>query len=263
MAGCALDHRYVYFPAPWQEADWAGQFHLPLEDVQFQADDGVSLHGWFVPAPDPVAVMLWCHGNAGNIIHRLENIAELHRRGISVFIFDYRGYGKSQGRPSEAGLSRDALAAYEVVTQRYGVKPERLILFGRSLGAAVATELATTRSAAGLILETPFPSVQAMVRAHYGVLPLHLLLEARYDLVSRLPDVRVPILVIHGDSDRIVPLALARQVYEAAPSPKAFYLIHGADHNDTYVVGGEPYFQRLLSFIREALSARKAIHQQA
>jgi len=250
-AGCVLDHQYVYFPARWQAADWGKQWNLPITDVWFQASDGVKLHGWFVEAPESFAVLLWCHGNAGNIIHRLENIAELYRRGVSVFIFDYRGYGQSQGRPSEPGLYQDAMAAYEVLTRQRHIPPERLVLFGRSLGAAVAAALATQRKAAGLILETPFPSVAAVVRAHYGPLPLHWFLRARYNLLERLQDIRIPVLVLHGDRDRVVPLALGRQVYEAAHEPKAFYLIRGADHNDTYAVGGEPYFQRVLAFIHQ------------
>lgn len=244
-----MDDRYVYYPSPWQDADWARQSGLPLEEVWFQASDGVKLFGWFVEAPGSPAVMIWCHGNAGNISHRLDNIAEWHRRGLSLLIFDYRGYGRSDGRPSEDGLYRDAQAAYQFLTQQRGVPPERLIIFGRSLGAAVAGELAATQPAARLILESPFPSVEAMVKVHYGPLPMHLLLRARFHLLPRLQKVRIPILVVHGDRDSIVPLPLGRQVYDAAPEPKAFYLIPGADHNDTYVVGGEPYFTRLLSFI--------------
>ncbi|MBI2094415.1 MAG: alpha/beta hydrolase [Candidatus Omnitrophica bacterium] len=251
LAGCALDHRYVYFPEKWQAADWGKQQNLPIEDVWFEASDGVRLHGWIVKAPESQLFLLWCHGNAGNIIDRLQNIDELYRRGVSVFIFDYRGYGQSQGHPSEAGLYKDAQAAYDFLTQTRHVLPERIVLFGRSLGAAVAAELASQRRVAGLILETPFPSVPAMVKAYYGWLPLHLLLQARYDLGSRLKDVRVPVLVLHGDRDTIVPLALGRQVYEAANDPKGFYLIRGANHNDTYLVGGEPYFQRLLSFLHQ------------
>jgi len=249
-AGCALDQRYLYYPSPWEEGDWAAAWDLPLQDVRFAAADGTRLHGWFVQAAEDGAVLLWCHGNAGNIIHRLENIAEWHRRGVSVFIFDYRGYGHSEGRPSEAGLYQDALAAYDWVTRQRQIPPQRMVIFGRSLGAAVAGELAAQRQAAGLILETPFPSVRAMARSIYGPLPMHLLLRARYDLAGRLPRIRMPLLVVHGDHDRIVPTALGRAVYEAANQPKALYLIPGADHNDTYAVGGEPYFDRLLAFVR-------------
>lgn len=251
IAGGALDHRYVYFPTPWEAGDWAAASQLPLQDMWAQTQDGVTLHGWFVEAPGSPAVLLLCHGNAGNIIHRLELLTELHRRGLSVCIFDYRGYGRSAGRPSERGLYLDAEAAYDALLQR-GVAPGQIVVWGTSLGAAVAGELATRRQVAGLILETPFPSVRAMVRAYYGGLPLQWLLRARYDLAKRLGEVRVPVLVMHGDRDHIVPLALGRQVYAAANEPKTFYLIPGADHNDTYVVGGEAYFQRVLAFVRQA-----------
>ncbi len=259
VAGCSLDSRFVYFPTPWESRDWAAVSGLPIQDVAFKTSDGVRLHGWMIPASDDAPWMLWCHGNAGTMIHRLENIAELHHRGISVFIFDYRGYGQSSGTPSEDGLYRDAFAAYDVLTQQYRVLPKNLVLFGRSLGAAVATELATKRKAAGLILETPFSSVTQMFKATHTPLVLRPLIRARYDVIQRLPQVQIPVLVLHGDHDEIIPLALGQQVFEAASPPKDFYLICGAGHNDTYVAGGEPYFQRLLSFIREVTAHDAAI----
>lgn len=246
----------MYFPTPWESRDWGVVSGLPIQDVDFEASDGVRLHGWVIPAGTDAPWMLWCHGNAGTMIHRIENIAELHRRGVAVFIFDYRGYGRSAGRPSEAGLYRDALAAYDVVTEQYHVLPQRLVLFGRSLGAAVAAEVATKRTAAGLILETPFSSVTEMFRAMRTPMVLRPFIQARYDLLQRLPQVRMPVLVIHGDRDEVVPLALGRRVFDAALPPKDFYLIHGAGHNDTYLVGGEPYFQRLLSFLRDTTAHR-------
>ena len=255
LTGCTLDEQAVYFPARWQQADWAVQSGLPLEEVWLTAADGTKLYGWFVEAAGSPAVLLWCHGNAGNIIHRLDNIGELHRRGISVLIFDYRGYGLSEGRPSESGLYQDALAAYDWLVSQRRIPPERIVVFGRSLGAAVAGELATKRQAAGLILETPFPSVRAVARAHYGWFPAHWFVRARYDLASRLPKLTLPILVLHGDRDEVIPLELGRQVYAQAPDPKDFYVIAGATHNDTYVIGGEAYFQRLIAFLRQVTSA--------
>jgi fermentation-respiration switch protein FrsA (DUF1100 family) len=250
MAGCRLDHRYVYYPSAWEPGDWAARSGLPLEDVRFQAADGTALHGWFLDAPNSPAVLLWSHGNAGNLLNRLDLLAAWHTRGVSAFIYDYRGYGQSAGRPSEAGLRQDALAAYEVLRRR-GIPPERIVLYGQSLGASVAGQLATQRPAAGLILETPFPSIRSVAAASYGPLPVHLLLEARYDLAAALGRVQMPILVVHGDRDRIIPLALGRQVYEAARPPKDFYLVPGADHNDLDLVGGAAYFERLLAFIRQ------------
>ena len=189
----------------------------------------------------------------GNVIHRLENLAELYRAGLSVFIFDYRGYGRSSGKPSEEGLYQDALAAYTYLTVTRGIHPERLILFGRSLGASVSGEVASRKPAAGLILESPFPSIAAMARAHYAGLPMHWLLSGRFPLNERLQRVTMPVLVIHGDRDDIVPIALGREVFDAARDPKSLYVIEGADHNDTYRVGGRAYFQRLKQFIQEVV----------
>jgi len=248
-----LDQLLVYHPAPWTDRNWARVSRLPLEDVWFQAADGTRLFGWYVPASGTPAVLLWCHGNAGNIINRLENMVELYRLGISVFIFDYRGYGQSQGTPSEEGLYQDALAAYAYLAQTRRIVPDRIVLFGRSLGAAVAGDLAGREPAAGLILESAFPSIEAMARVHYWGLPAHLLVSAQFNLGERLQRVRMPVLVIHGDRDRIVPLQLGKQVYERARAPKAFYLVPGADHNDLIYVGGAPYFERLKRFITEVV----------
>ena len=247
-----LDRRYVYFPAPWEDRNWAELSGLPLEEVWFRAEDGTRLFGWFLPAPgnETGPVLLWAHGNAGNILHRLDNLAELHRWGLNVFLFDYRGYGRSGGVPSEKGLYLDVLAAYDHLANDRKIPSARIIAFGRSLGAAVAGELARRRPVAGLILETPFPSVEAVARRLLHGLPAHLLLKSRFDLAARLREIHVPVLVLHGDRDRVIPLDLGRTVYEAANKPKEFVLIPGADHNDTYLVGGEEYFQHLLSFIR-------------
>lgn len=246
-----LDQLFVYHPAPWIERDWARISGLPLQEVWFDSTDGARLFGWYVESKETPGVLLWCHGNAGNIIHRLENLVELYRLGLSVLIFDYRGYGRSSGTPSEEGLYRDALAAYAYLTEARRVAPERLVLFGRSLGAAVAGDVASRKPVAGLILESPFPSVGAVARAHYFGLPVDWLLSAEFNLVERLRRISVPVLVVHGDRDEVVPIQLGQQVFEAAREPKSFYLVPGADHNDLYVVGGRPYFQRIKRFVVE------------
>ena len=247
--GSFFDQMFVYHPAPWVDRDWVRLSGLPLEDVSFQSVDGTPLFGWYVEPTSSRAVLLWCHGNAGNIIHRLENLAELYRVGLSVFLFDYRGYGRSKGTPSEDGLYMDAMAAHAYLTGTRGITPKRLVIFGRSLGAAVAGELASRRPAAGLILETAFPSIDAMAKAHFLGLPAHWLLQSRYPLADRLRDIHVPILVVHGDRDDIVPLEMGKQVFEAAHEPKSLYIVPGANHNDLYQVGGKPYFQRLKRFV--------------
>lgn len=248
-----LDQLVVYHPEPWQDRDWRAVSRLPLEDVWFQAADGTKLFGWYVEASATSAVLLWCHGNAGNIINRLENLRELYRIGLSVFLFDYRGYGRSHGRPSEEGLYQDAFGAYDYLTRTRNIRPERLILFGRSLGAAVAGEVATLKPAAGLILESCFPSVEAVAKFHYFGLPVHWLLGADFQLIDRLPQLSLPKLFVHGEQDDIIPLELGKQVFEAALPPKSFYLVRGADHNNVPFVGGRAYFSKFGEFVAASL----------
>lgn len=248
-----LDQIFVFHPLPWVDRDWRRASGLPLQDVWFTARDGAKLFGWFVEPEHPIATMLWCHGNAGNIIHRLENLAELYRLGLSVFLFDYRGYGRSEGRPSEAGFYQDAEAAYHYIRQQRRIPPNRLVVFGRSLGSAVAADVVSHHPAAGLIMESPFPSVATVARLTYFGAAAHWLLGARFDLTTRLSAISMPILVIHGDRDSIIPLALGKAVFDAASEPKEFHVVRGADHNDLYMVGGRPYFQRLKQFAQKVV----------
>lgn len=248
-----FDQFFVFHPDPWQDQDWARRSGLPLEDVWLQSADGTKLFGWYVEASASQPVLLWCHGNAGNIINRLDNLRELVRLGLSVFLFDYRGYGRSQGRPSEEGLYQDALGAYLYLTRTRKIRPERLILFGRSLGAAVAGEVAVQHPASGLILESCFPSIETVAKFYYGGLPVHWLLGAEFRLMDRLPHLSLPKLFIHGEQDDIIPLELGKQVFEAALPPKAFYMVPGADHNNVPFVGGRAYFAKLVEFITAAI----------
>src|SRR5690349_19480196 len=250
-----LDQFFVYHPEPWQDRDWARFSGLPLEDIWFQSADGVRLFGWYIEARADRPVVLWCHGNAGNIINRLDNLKWLHQLGLSVFLFDYRGYGKSQKfNPSENGLYQDAMGAYDYLTRIRKIRPERICIFGRSLGAAVAGDLATQRAASALILESSFPSIEAVAKFYYSGLPVHWLLGAEFRLIDCLPQLSLPKLVIHGDKDDIIPIELGRQVFEAAKPPKDWYVIPGANHNNTYEVGGTAYFRRLGEFIKKALA---------
>ncbi len=249
-----LDQFFVYHPDPWQDRDWSRFSGLPLEDVWFQTADGARLFGWYVEAAADRPVILWCHGNAGNIINRLDNLRLLCQTGLSVFLFDYRGYGKSQSaRPHEVGLYEDAYGAYDYLTRIRRIRPERIVLFGRSLGASVAGELAAQRPAVALILESSFPSIEAVAKTHYAGFPAHWFLGATFRLVDRLPSLSLPKLIIHGDQDDIIPIELGRQVFDQAKQPKEWYVISGANHNDTYAVAGRAYFQRLVEFIRKAI----------
>lgn len=237
----------VFFPDPHlvgTPADWG----LVYEEVWFTAEDGVKLHGWLVPkAGQPV--FLWFHGNAGNISHRLENIKLLHDLAdVQVFIFDYREYGRSQGRISREGTYRDAAAAYRHVTEALGFAGQDIVLFGRSLGTALATDLAVRVTCRSLILESAFTNSQEMARL-YAPFLFDWRPKTPYDNLGKIGQVRVPVLVIHGAEDEIIPVSMGRRVYEAATGPKEFYLIAGAHHNDTYLVGGREYFKRLRGFI--------------
>jgi len=252
-----LESLFVFQPSPWEDRNWAQLSGLPLEEVWIPVDEVETVFGWFIDAGPNHPVLLWCHGNAGNISHRLENIRRLSQRGISIFIFDYRGYGRSTGVPSEAGLYQDALASYDYLIHVRKISPERLILFGRSLGAGVAGEVAVQRPSAGLILEGSFPSIQAMSDHHYFGLPARWVMDLDFNLAQKVRALHVPLLVIHGGQDSIVPIALGKQVFDAANEPKQWYVVSGAEHNDLPFVGGEPYFREIDTFLQRVLSKHR------
>ncbi len=249
-----LDTLFVFQPSPWTDQDEIQTIDLPLEEVWLTVTSNVRVFGWYVDAGPTSPVMLWCHGNAGNISHRLQNISELHRRGISIFIFDYRGYGKSTGTPSEAGLYQDTLAAYDFLITQKNVAPHRLVLFGRSLGTSVACEAAVQRSAAGLILEGAFPSIQSMADHHYLGLPASWFVHSKFNLGEKLSRISIPLLMIHGEKDTIVPIKYGKQVFQTAHEPKIWYSVRDAGHNNVPFVGGSSYFQQLSTFIQTVVS---------
>ncbi len=245
----ALESSFLYFPSRVLDAE-PGAYGLTGEEVRLAATDGVRLHGWWLHGRGERA-LVWFHGNAGNISHRLDNAKRLvDRLGLDTLLVDYRGYGLSEGRPSEAGLYRDGLAMYDEAARR-GFSPERIVLFGRSLGAAVAVEVALARRSGAVILETPFRSVPALARELYPFVP-SFLIRSRYDVEGKVARVGAPILIVHGDRDEIVPLAHARRIYELARPPKRLYVIPGAHHNDTYLVGGDRYLQVWAEFLAAA-----------
>ncbi len=226
---------------------------LPFEEAAFAAADGVRLHGWRIPpprepsdtAPGAGFTILFCHGNAGNIGHRLETMAIFHRLGAASLFFDYRGYGRSEGSPTEEGLYADARAAQAFLAREHGAPPERLVVWGRSLGGAVASRLAMELSRAGtppagLALECAFTSIPAVGQRHYPIFPVKRLSRITYPTLRHLADVRSPVLVAHGPADRIVPYAMGRELHAAAPSPKRFLELAGG-HNDFFRVMGKDY----------------------
>jgi uncharacterized protein len=225
-------------------ADWG----LAYEDVALTTADGVEIHGWLIPHPQATHTLLFFHGNAGNISHRGDSVSIFNRLGLSVLIIDYRGYGRSSGTPSEAGLYLDADAAWRYLVKDRGIEPGRIILFGRSLGASVAADLASRVHPGGTILESGFSSARDMARHLYP--GLHRVLYRRFDLdaAERLSQAAGPVLVLHSPHDEIVPYALGRRLFEAAPEPKEFVDLVGG-HNGGFLASQPEYERRLAGFI--------------
>jgi fermentation-respiration switch protein FrsA (DUF1100 family) len=243
-----FEKHLIYFPTRAHEVTPEG-LGLASEEVELRAEDGVRLHGWFLPVKGSRLTVLVCHGNAGNVSHRLDRVLLMQSRlNVDTLLFDYRGYGKSEGSPDEQGTYRDARAAYRWLVA-HGHGPERVVLFGESLGSAVALQLALEVEARALVLESPFASVPEMARAVYPFLPLWPFVRTRYDNVAKVARLRMPLLVLHGERDEVVPFAQGRRVFDKAPEPKRFFAIPGASHNDTYLVGGEPYWRALREFL--------------
>lgn len=235
-----FEHNQVYFPfSSFQETGAA--LGRPWEDVSFEAADGTKLNGWFFPSdtnsPRARWAVLLCHGNAGNISHRLEYYDLLLRLGVSVFAFDYRGYGRSRGSPSEEGTYQDAEAAYGWLRDR-SFEPPAIIALGESLGGAVASELALRVPLGGVILVSTFTSIPAVGAELFPWLPVRRLCTIQYDTLSKLPRLKVPVLILHSRSDTIIGYHHAERNFASANEPKVFCEIQG-DHNDTLEAGLE------------------------
>ena len=242
------ERRLLFFPERALAAGPA-DFGLRAEELAITAADGVALHGWWI-AGRGERVLIWYHGNAGNIAGRLPNARWfVEQLGVDVVLVDYRGYGRSAGTPDEAGVYLDGLAVYDAVAAR-GVRPRDVVLFGRSLGGAVATEVALRRPAGALVLEAAFRSARAMARTHYWFVP-SALVRTRMDNESKIGRVTAPTLFLHGDRDRIVPLEHSRRLFQQAARPARFHVIEGAGHNDTYLAGGALYADVWRAFLRE------------
>lgn len=237
--------RAPYYPLKYPKGFWDVQGELGAEDMWLTAGDGTRLHGWWVSAPKQKLVTLYLHGNAGNVTHRFLQMREVTAAGSSILMLDYRGYGKSEGSPSEKGLYKDADAAYEYLIHR-GFSPRRILLHGESIGTAVAIDLASRRECAGVVLESAFTAGSDLARS---VLPiLGPLLFRGFDTRLKIAKVHAPILFFHGDRDDIVPLSMGRELYDAALAPKTFFEVPGAGHNDLPAAAGPNYRQKLQEF---------------
>lgn len=228
---------------------------LEFEPVTLTAEDGVKLDGWFLPRTTPRATLLFFHGNAGNISHRLDSLKLFHDLGLSVLIIDYRGYGRSEGEPSEAGIYRDADAAWRYLTESRRIPPERILLLGRSFGGAVAGYLASQHPALGLVLESTFTSAPEMAGVLYPWLPARWLTRFEYDTRARLAHIQMPLMVIHSPQDDIIPFSQGETLYLEGLPPKRFLELNGS-HNVGVLTNTQRYRRGLDDFIAFCL-ARK------
>jgi len=221
---------------------------LAYEDVSLGTEDGVKLHGWYIPRQGSDRVLLFLHGNAGNISHRGDSVAIFHRLGLNVLIFDYRGYGQSQGEPSEQGLYQDAAAAWNYLIETRNFDSEDIILFGRSLGGAVAAKLASEVQAGGVILESTFSSATDVAGSLFPILSRLVVLRYGFDTAGYLKSVVCPVLVLHSPEDDIIPFYLGEKVFQSANEPKVFVKMQGG-HNGGFLQSQPRYERELGRFI--------------
>ncbi|UCH96827.1 MAG: alpha/beta hydrolase [Candidatus Aminicenantes bacterium] len=239
--------RLVYFPS--NEIVWfPSDLKLPYREVEFKTGDGFRLYGWMVGEEDFRNVVLFFHGNASNISHNLDFLPVFHRLGLKAFIFDYRGYGQSEGTPSEAGTYLDAEAAWDYLTKTQGISRDQVIFYGHSLGAAVAAHLAEKVKPGALVLEAAFTSVPDLGRSMFPFLPVRLLCKFRYNTKTLLPKITIPVLVIHSPNDEMIPYAHGEVLYKVANNPKQFLKIFGS-HNEGFTNCEDLYIAGLRSFL--------------
>ena len=243
--GQSLDERMLFFPARYPEGDWNPR-DVEYEDLFFRADDGTRLHAWYCRCERPRAVVLYAHGNAGNLTHRAEVLRRLTRQlRVTVLIFDYRGYGRSEGTPTVEGVLSDARAAREALAKRAEVEQQEVVLMGRSLGGAIAVQLAAESPARALVLESTFSSLKDVGVEHFGMLAV-LVSDQKLNGSAVIARHAGPLLQSHGNADRTIPYALGEKLFQAANEPKRFVTIAGADHNDPQ---SAEYYKELDAFI--------------
>ena len=228
---------------------------LDYQDLTLRTKDGVDISAWYVPAKNARGFVLFCHGNAGNISHRLDSIRIFHGLGLGVLIFDYRGYGRSKGAPDEEGTYRDAEAAWDYLVNSLHVNPEKVIFFGRSLGSAVAAETALQKQEGVLIMESGFTSVPDLGSNFYPYLPVRLLSKYRYASIEKVGKIKMPKLFIHSPEDEIVPYEQGRRLFERAGEPKEFLQLAGG-HNEGFLLSGRTYIEGLDGFLSQYLPSR-------
>jgi len=243
--------KLIYFPHKEVEVT-PKLISLDYEEVTLSTNDGVELNAWWIPNPNARATLIFFHGNAGNISHRLDSIEIFYNLGLSVFIFDYRGYGKSTGITSEEGTYIDAETAWTYLVKEKNIMPNNIIIFGRSLGGAIAIWLAEKYSSAALIIESSFTSIADIGKHYYPYLPTNLLARIKYSSKDKVLNIKAPTLFIHSPDDEIIPYKHGKQLFEAANEPKSFLELSGG-HNDGFIISGQKYIDGINSFITDTL----------
>jgi fermentation-respiration switch protein FrsA (DUF1100 family) len=249
-----LQDRFIFFPTReiFATPELRG---LRYEDVRLVADDGVALHGWWIPAPAPRATVLYLHGNGGCLAHTLDAIETFARLGTNVLAIDYRGYGRSEGTPSGEGIMRDAEAAWRNLTNDRAIAPASIVIVGRSLGGGPASALAVRHEPAGLVLESTYTSVPDRAAELFSMLPARWVVRVRFDNRENVARVRCPVLVVHSAADETIPYHHGRDIFAAAHEPKELVTI-ARGHNDGFVQSAAVYVPALDRFIEQALRAR-------
>ena len=241
-----FERQSIFFPRR-EMAETPQAVGMSYQDVGFTTADGARLHGWYIPHAGASRTVLFCHGNAGNISYRLDKLSMLYDLGVNIFIFDYRGYGKSEGAPSEKGLYADTQAAYSVLTREKKAAPASIVLYGESIGGACAIDLAAREKVGAVILEGTFTSVSDMAAAYYPFVPAFAL-ASKFDSVRFIAELSCPKLIIQSIDDEIVPFALGQRLYDAAKEPKRFLKLHGG-HNTAFLDSKEEYITGITSFL--------------
>jgi len=240
----------LFFPSGnlWRTPDDLG---LPYEEIKITTADNIQLYGWFLPTKQSRHTLLFLHGNAGNIADRLDKAKSWLTQNISVLLIDYRGFGKSEGKiTGEPGLNLDAKAGYDWLIQK-NIASEKILIYGESVGAGPALNLATSVRSEGVILEGAFSSLKDMAKLHYFPVPDFLLGDFKFDNRQKIKDLKVPVFFIHGSLDEICPISMAKELYELAKTRKSFYEIHGASHNDTYAGEPKEMYEEALTFFEK------------
>jgi hypothetical protein len=249
---------------PRQEVTYTpDELGLDFEDVVFQSADGLKLNGWYVPANNSNLTILFCHGNGGNMMHCLDSINIFYNLRLNCFIFDYRGYGKSEGEPSEEGTYLDARAAYDWLVNVKKSSPNNIIIFGRSIGGSIAAQLASKVAAKSLIIESTFTSYADMGKKFYPYMPVRWFAKFKYSTIDYIKDVHCPVMIIHSRSDELVPFEFGLELYESSNEPNEFVEINGS-HNDGFLVSSERYKKAWLNWLKFLEEyGKEATHQQA